>query len=431
MSTNVVSDTESLRSIPPVYADEAQHPITLSRSRIDSIDLLRGIVMVIMALDHTRDFVHNAAFQFQPEDLSRTNVALFLTRWITHYCAPTFVFLAGTGIYFQFSRSKDKLQLTRFLISRGLWLIFLEITVIRFAMFFNFDLKFVMMMQVIWVIGVSMVLMGGLIWLPLKAIGVFGVAMIALHNLLDLVPIDAWRFGTPAPGLGVKLWMILHQPGVMPLAGFPGPVIFAVYPVIPWVGVMAAGFAFGSIYRKTTQDRKRLLFRLGFVVTIMFLIVRAINVYGDPSPWESQSRGFAFTILSFLNTTKYPPSLHYLLMTLGPAILMLALFEDGNAKPATGLKGFFVTFGRVPLFFYVLQWPAIHLVSVALHAAFGKPIGFLFESPLDWNNLSGKVGFNLAVAYACWIAVVLLLYPLCKWFAGVKRRRRDWWLSYM
>jgi uncharacterized membrane protein len=430
MSTNVATPTEAPWRPQLAVADQ-QHPVTPSTSRVDSIDLLRGIVMVIMMLDHMRDFLHNAVFQFPPEDLTNTNVVLFFTRWITHYCAPTFVFLAGTGIYLQFSRGKSKLELTKFLITRGLWLIFLELTVIRLVMFFNVEIKFVMMMQVIWVIGISMVIMSALIWLPLRVVGVIGVLMIALHNLLDLVPLDAWRFGTPAPSLGIKLWMILHEPGVIPVAGFPGPIIFALYPIIPWVGVMAAGYAFGAIYRISPENRKRLLIRLGLTICVLFLALRGINFYGDPTAWETQSRGFVFTVLSFLNTAKYPPSLLFLLMTLGPALLALAAFEDCNKKQPTGVRKFFITFGRVPLFFYILQWPTIHFISLGLHYAFGKPTWWLFKTPMDWNNLGSTVGFNLLVVYVCWIAAVLLLYPLCKWFAGVKRRRRDWWLSYL
>jgi uncharacterized membrane protein len=431
MSTNVAIDTEFPRWIPQAYPADEQHPLTPSSSRIDSIDLLRGIVMVIMMLDHTRDFIHNALFQFPPEDLSRTNVALFLTRWVTHFCAPTFVLLAGTGIYLQFARGKNKSELTKFLITRGLWLIFLELTLIRLVMFFNVEIKFVMMMQVIWVIGMSMVIMGALIWLPLRVIAGFGLAMIVFHNLLDLLPLHGWKFGTPAPGIGTKLWMILHQPGVIPVAGFPGPIILEVYPLIPWVGVMAVGYALGSIYQKTPEQRKNLLIKLGLTATLLFLVLRGINIYGDPNQWEQQSRGLIFTFLSFLNTTKYPPSLLFLLMTLGPALLALAFFEDGNAKPATGLRKFFVTFGRVPLFFYILQWLTAHLMSLGLHFAFGKPTEWLFQTPIDWNNLRPNVGFNLGVVYLCWIVGVLLLYPLCKWFAGVKQRRRDWWLSYL
>lgn len=431
MSANVAIDQQSEKWIPQAQPGDGQHPFTPTTSRIDSIDLLRGIVMVIMMLDHTRDFLHNAVFQFPPEDLSRTNVALFFTRWITHYCAPTFVFLAGTGIYFQFSRGKNKSELTKFLVTRGLWLIFLELTVIRLVMFFNVEIKFVMMMQVIWVIGVSMVIMGGLIWLPIRVVGGIGVLMIALHNLLDLVPLKAWQFGTPAPGIGIKLWMILHEPGVIPVAGFPGPIIFALYPLIPWLGVMAAGFAFGSIYQKSPQVRKRWLIILGGAATALFILLRGINIYGDPNEWERQGRGVVYTVLSFLNTTKYPPSLLFLLMTLGPALLALAAFEYRNAKPATGLSKFFITFGRVPLFFYILQWLTAHLISLGLHFAFGKPTCWLFKTPIDWNNLGSTVGFNLGVVYLCWIVGVLLLYPLCKWYAGVKQRRRDWWLSYL
>jgi uncharacterized membrane protein len=401
-----------------------------AKTRIDSVDLLRGIVMVIMMLDHTRDFIHNAVFQFDPLDPTRTNPALFFTRWITHFCAPTFVFLAGTGIYLQFMRGKSKSTLTRFLITRGLWLIFLEFTLVRLGAFFNVELKFLMMMQVIWAIGVSMIVMAGLIHLPLKVITTFGLLMIATHNLFDGFQIRP-AFGNPTLGLWGKLWLILHQQGLFFIDGFPSPAVLVLYPLIPWVGVMAVGYAFGSIYKKATAERQRLLFRIGVVSILLFIIVRGINIYGDPQPWHWQTRGLIYTVFSFLNTAKYPPSLLYLLMTLGPAILALAVFEAGNAAPAAGLRKFFVTFGRVPLFFYLLQWPTAHLISVILHYSFGKPVGWLFKTPMDWNNIGHDMGFNLVVVYISWIAGVLLLYPLCRWFTGVKQRRKDWWLSYL
>jgi uncharacterized membrane protein len=401
-----------------------------AKIRVDSIDLLRGIVMVIMMLDHTRDFIHNAVFQFDPLDPTRTNPALFFTRWITHFCAPTFVFLAGTGIYLQFARGKSKSTLTRFLITRGLWLIFLEFSLVRLGAFFNVEVKFLMMMQVIWAIGVSMIVMAGLIHLPLKVISAFGLLMIALHNKLDRFRIPR-SFGNPNLGLSSKLWLILHQQGLFFIDGFPSPAVLVLYPLIPWVGVMAVGYAFGSIYRKNTGERKRLLFAISSISILLFILIRAINVYGDPQPWEWQTRGFVYTIFSFLNTAKYPPSLLYLLMTLGPAILALALFEAGNATPSSGLRKFFITFGRVPLFFYLLQWPTAHLISVILHYSFGKPVWWLFKTPMDWNNIGPNMGFNLVVVYLSWITGVMLLYPLCKWFAGVKQRRRDWWLSYL
>jgi uncharacterized membrane protein len=401
--------------------------------RINSIDLLRGIVMVVMMLDHTRDFVHSATFQFDPTDLTQTNVALFLTRWITHYCAPIFVFLAGTGPYLQFARGKSKKDLSRFLITRGLWLIVLEFTLVRLGATFSVDYRFLGMMQVIWVIGVSMIVLAALIHLPLRVIAGFGVAMIALHNLLDRFHVQGWRGpGTAVPSYSAKLFIILHQPfEPFPIVGWPSPVVFVLYPLIPWIGVMAAGYAFGVIYQWDTARRRRLLLRLGSATTVLFIVVRAINLYGDPSPWSRQS-SILFTVLSFLNTTKYPPSLLFLLMTLGPAMLALALFELRGSTPTTGrLRNFFVTFGRVPLFFYLLQWPTAHLIAVIVHAAAGKPWRWMFGSLVGVEPPPPGVGFNLAVVYACWLVGVLLLYPLCKWFAGVKARRRDWWLSYL
>jgi len=415
--------------------------------RIDSIDLLRGIVMVVMMLDHTRDFMHSGSFQFDPTDLSQTNVALFFTRWITHYCAPVFVFLAGTGAYLQFARGKSKKDLSRFLITRGLWLIVLEFTLVRLGATFSIDYRFLGMMQVIWVIGVSMIVLAGLIHLPLRVIAGFGVAMIALHNLLDRFHVQGWQGPrTAVPSYSAKLFIILHQAfEPFPIVGWPSPVVFVLYPLIPWIGVIAAGYAFGVIYQWDTTQRRQLLLRLGSATTVLFIVLRFINHYGDPSRWSRQS-SIPFTVLSFLNTTKYPPSLLFLLMTLGPAMLALALFETSfessdspprstavanNPKPRRGLRDFFVTFGRVPLFFYLLQWPTAHLIAVIVHAAAGKPWRWMFGSLIGVEPPPPGVGFNLAVVYACWLVGVLLLYPLCKWFAGVKARRRDWWLSYL
>ena len=386
--------------------------------------------MVIMMLDHTRDFVHNAAQQFDPTDLSRTNVALFFTRWITHFCAPVFVFLAGTGAYLQLSRGKSKAELSRFLVTRGIWLIVLEVTLVRLGVTFSFDVRMLAFLQVIWVIGVSMIVLGALIYLPVKVVGAFGLVMIALHNLLDGFRVASWRGpDSPVPGLGAKVWMLLHQAfEAFPIVGFPSPVVFVVYPLVPWIGVMAAGYAFGQLYELDAQRRRRLLLIIGGTATALFVVLRAFDVYGDPSEYSTQ-KNTLFTFLSFLNTTKYPPSLLFLLMTLGPSILALAAFERGTGRG--WWREFFVTFGRVPLFFYLLQWPAAHTISLLLHLAFGKPTAWLFQTPIDWVGGTPGMGFNLAVVYLCWIGGVLLLYPLCKWFAGVKQRRKDWWLSYL
>jgi uncharacterized membrane protein len=404
-------------------------PIRSKSLRINSLDLLRGIVMVVMMLDHTRDFVHNAALQFDPTDLSRTNVALFLTRWITHYCAPVFVFLAGTGAYLQLARGKSKSEVSRFLVTRGIWLIVLELTLVRLGMWFSVDGRMFGFLQVIWVIGVSMIVLGALIYLPVKVVGGFGLAMIALHNLLDKFRVDGWRGpGTAVPSFPGKLWIVLHQAfEPFPIVSFPSPVVIVIYPLVPWVGVMAAGYAFGTLYQLDAERRRRMLLAIGATATALFIILRAINIYGDPAPWSTQ-KNLVFTVLSFVNTTKYPPSLLFLLMTLGPAILALAFFES---RGGGWLREFFVTFGRVPLFFYLLQWYTAHLIAVLLNVAFGKSVLWLFQTPIDWVGTRPDSGFNLGVVYLSWIAGVLLLYPLCKWFAGVKQRRRDWWLSYL
>jgi uncharacterized membrane protein len=401
-----------------------------SRKRIDSIDLLRGIVMVIMMLDHTRDFVHNAALQFDPTDLSRTNVALFLTRWITHFCAPVFVFLAGTSVYLQFMRGKSKAQLSRFLVTRGLWLIFLEMTVVKLGITFNPDYRILGFFQVIWVIGVSMLVLAVLIHLPKSLIAAFGLLLIALHNLCDGVRVAGWRGpGSAVPGIWAKLWIVLHQPfEAFPLLWEPSPVVLLLYPLIPWIGVMAMGYVFGGLYQLDAQRRRRLLLIIGSATILVFVVIRAINIYGDPSQWSPQ-KNLVFTVLSFVNTTKYPPSLLFVLMTLGPSILALALFESVSGRG--WIRSFFVTFGRVPLFFYVLQWFTAHTISILLHFAFGKPTAWLWQSPVNFGNPVTGIGFNLGVVYLAWIIGVLILYPLCRWFAGVKQRRRDWWLSYL
>jgi len=415
-----------------------------SRSRVDSIDLLRGIVMVIMMLDHTRDFIHRDFLMgLDPTDLSRTNVVLFFTRWITHFCAPVFVFLAGTGAYLQYARGKSKRELSRFLVTRGLWLIVLEVTVIRFAVTFNLDYEFLGMLQVIWALGVSMVLLAALIHLPVRIVGCFGVVMIALHNLLDGFRMQGWQGPqSPVPGAGAKLWFLLHQPfEAFPVLGsFPSPVMVVVYPIIPWVGVMAAGYAFGVVYQWDAQRRRRLLLVMGSIATVLFVLLRLLKVYGDHAPW-SQQNTMVFTVLSFINTTKYPPSLLFLLMTLGPALLLLSWFE-ANSSPTTPpasvprtlpamFRNALVTFGRVPLFFYILQWLTAHLISLFLHFVTGRPVAWMFDNQAFMTGVPPGVGFNLAVVYACWIVGILLLYPLCKWFAAVKARRRDWWLSYL
>jgi len=283
------------------------------------------------------------------------------------------------------------------------------------------------------VIGVSMIVLAGLLHLPVRLVVTLGVAMIALHNTLDRFRVAGWQgLKSPMPGFGAKLWMLAHQPfQVFPVLPVLSPVVVVVYPLIPWIGVMAVGFGFGSLYQMDASRRRRWLLMIGGIATLLFVALRAINIYGDPSKWSWQSSG-SFTVLSFLNTTKYPPSLLYLLMTLGPAILALAWFEKDKSLLAS-LRKVFVTFGRVPLFFYLLQWYMAHLVAIVVGLIARQPVGFQFLSPID--RFTGPplvgVGFRLWVVYVCWAIGVVLLYPLCKWFAGVKARRKDWWLSYL
>lgn len=399
------------------------------RTRVDSVDLLRGIIMVIMMLDHTRDFVHAGAFAFDPTDVARTYPVLFFTRWITHFCAPVFVFLAGTGAYFQELRGKSKSELSKFLITRGIWLIILELTVLRVTIYFNFDYPTLAgFLQVIWAIGWSMVVLAVVIHLPMRAIVALSVGMIFLHDTLDGIRVTNWSGpGTPVPGFGASVWHVLHVPGVIFPLGFPGPAVVVLYPLIPWIAVMAAGYAFGSLYRLNETERRRILFRLGTAVTLGFLVLRAINIYGDPAPWTAQS-GTVKTILSFLALSKYPPSLLYLMMTLGPAMLFLAWSE---ARVRGGLTGIFITYGRVPLLFYLLQWVTTHTLALVAGRVAGKPTDYLFSN-IDMSPPPAPgSGFGLGMVYALWILGVALLYPLCRWYAGVKARRHDWWLSYL
>lgn len=394
------------------------------RARLHSVDLLRGLVMVIMALDHVRDFFHVYAKSFDPTDPSNTYTTLFFTRWITHYCAPTFVLLAGTGALLSTARGKTKPELARFLLTRGLWLILLELTLIRFGWFFNFDYG-VTIAQVIWAIGWSMIALGGLIFLPVRAIAFVGLLMIFAHNAFD---------GVQAQSLGQLrwLWVVLHESNV--LTPMPGVFMFVAYPLVPWIGVMAVGYALGEVLTLERERRRKILFRLGAACIVLFVALRALNLYGDPNPWAAQGRGAWFTFLSFLNTSKYPPSLLFLLMTLGPSILALALFDRGPVRAPGLLARPFIVFGRVPMFYYLLHVALIHIVAVFFaYAKYGRAEWlFLNWPPPGAPQLEPPgYGYRLWVVYVVWIGVVALLYPLCRWFAGVKARRRDAWLSYL
>ncbi len=397
-----------------------------AKVRVDSVDLLRGLIMVVMMLDHTRDFVHRDALAFDAANVARTFPALFFTRWITHFCAPLFVFLAGTSVCFQEMRGKSKAQLSTFLVTRGLWLVAIEVVVLRPLVFFNFNYgEMLAFLQVIWVIGLSMVVLAAAIHLPLRWLIALSLATIALHNTLDGFRVTGFGGpGTPLPGFGASMWIILHQQGLIFPFGFP---VFVVYPFVPWMAVMAAGYAFGWLYTRDDVERRRLFVRLGSAVVVGFIIIRAINIYGDPAPWTTRF-GTVKTFLSFLATTKYPPSLLYLMMTLGPGILFLGLAErHTRGRFARAL----ITFGRVPFFFYLLQWITAHLLAIGASWVAGKPVAYLFTNIVLASALPPGAGFGLPVVYLLWLLGVMLTYPLCVWFAGVKARRRDWWLSYV
>jgi uncharacterized membrane protein len=384
---------------------------TPSRARVESVDLLRGVIMILMALDHTRDFFGIPGQN--PADLTTATAALFFTRWVTHFCAPVFFLLTGTGAYLQLRR-KSRGELSRFLLTRGIWLIFLEIVVLRcFSYQFNFDYH-VTMLIVIWALGWAMITLSVLVWLRASVVTAFGAIMIAGHNLFDSV-----RSASP-------LWSILHAPGFV--LNTPDHVVFVAYPLIPWIGVTAVGYGLGQLYAWDADRRRSFLFRLGLGLSAAFIVIRAINIYGDPSRWTTQKSGL-FTVLSFLNATKYPPSLLYLLMTLGPALVFLSAVDNRTPR---GL-GPALTIGKVPLFYYVLHFTLIHLLAVATcYARYGSA-HWMFESPdLGHYPFSPPPGwgFSLPVVYLVWAIVVATMYPLCRWYAGVKQRRNSPWLSY-
>jgi uncharacterized membrane protein len=421
---------ETAHSEGQPLVEVVKRTIEKTPQRLNSIDFLRGLVMVIMLLDHTREYVHAGATQFSPTDLSKTSVLLFLTRWITHFCAPVFVFLAGTSIYLQRMHGKGRAELSQFLVTRGLWLVVLEFTLVRFTLLFNVDYRFLGVAAVIWAIGVSMIILAGLIYLPIRVIAILGVGMIALHNSLDSisVPPAIAMAGMPSPSTLQKIWLILHQPGFVPLAQGHFRFLLA-YPLIPWIGVMAAGYTLGAVYAWERERRRKWLLSVGFAVTTLFVALRVTNLYGDPQVWTYEGN-VAFTVLSFLNVTKYPVSLLFLLMTLGPALLILG-WADGFQR-GKGLSDIFITFGRVPLFYFLLQMIVAHGLGVLLGWLAGKSVGYLFLNfPDSSTNAPPNAGFGLGVVYAAWIFGVVLLYPLSLWYSRVKQRHSGFPLSYL
>jgi len=387
-----------------------------AQARLNSVDILRGAVMILMALDHVRDYFSNVVFS--PLDLSRTTLALFFTRWVTHFCAPAFILLAGTSAFLWASgRGKSKAELARFLLTRGLWLIVLELTVVRFAWSFSLDYE-VSLAQVIWAIGWSMIALAGLVFLPNWLTLTFATVMIAGHNLLDQIsPSYGGFFG--------GLWIVLHQPGM--IEPLPRHQLFVLYPLIPWIGVIAMGYALGPLFLRDQSERRKWFLSIGLGLALTFIAIRALNTYGDPIHW-SVRKGGVFTFLSFINVEKYPPSLLFLLVTLGPTFIALALLD----RPLSLLVRPIAIFGRVPLFFYVIHLFLIHALAAGLYFAQHGQADWLFS--ITWlfgAQHPPNYGYGLLGVYIIWLGVVVALYPVCKWFANFKRGRKDWWLSYL
>lgn len=390
--------------------------LTAEKWRISSIDILRGLVMIIMALDHVRDFFHIAAMVEDPTNLNSTTPALFFTRWITHYCAPIFVFLSGTSAFLS-GQKKTKKELSSFLLKRGLFLMVLEIVVVNFLIVFDPLYRFIGL-QVIWVIGLSMVLLSFLIYLPLRVLFIIGIVMVVGHNMLD-----GFNYNNMNE---IPFWhAFFHQQLFTSYA--EGRFFAILYPLIPWPGVMLLGYCMGAWYVKEfdAAKRKRLLLGWGLTAIAAFFILRWINVYGDLVPWSTQKDN-VMTILSFFNVTKYPPSLLYLCMTLGPALLLLIWLE----KVKGSWTNIVSVYGRVPMFYYLLHFFTIHVLCIVLFFATGRPVSDIAAGNFAFRP--NDFGFSLPIVYLIWIAVVAGLYPLCKRYDTYKmNNRQKWWTGYL
>ena len=379
-------------------------------SRVQAIDVVRGLVMVVMALDHIREFWSPTAVR--PEDVAHASALLFFTRWITHFCAPTFVFLSGTSIFLYQEKQTGRAPVVRFLLTRGLWLVALELVVVNLLLQWGYNL---LLLQVIWVVGWGMVLLAGLIWLPRGLLAVLAFAIIAGHNLLPVIqPVTSANAG----------WALLYNsPFLLPIP--PLPPLLVAYSIGPWLGVMLAGYLVGPWFRLPLPLRKRLLRGAGAGLLLLFVGLRATNWYGDPNLWSLQPRGWAYSVLSFINITKYPPSLLFLCLTLGVALLLLSVSENATSRLSQALR----TFGQVPFFYYLLHLLLISGAAwVWTRLAFGKPMNLSMASPKDWPAAYQP---SLARAYVVWACVVLALYGPCRWYQGYKQRHSYWWLSYL
>jgi uncharacterized membrane protein len=390
-------------------------PVLAAGMRLREIDMMRGLVIALMALDHVRDYFYSGAFMFSAVDPDRSYAALYATRWITHLCAPTFVFLAGVAAFLQVARGKTIPQLSRFLLVRGLWLVALELTVISFA--WSFAMPYPLFLQVI---GGAMVVLSALVWLPRGAVLAIGLAIVAGHNLLD--PLTPDQFGAFSVA-----WKFLHEGGRILVDGTP--VGFVSYAVLPWVGVMALGYGLGALFLQPPAERDRTLLLAGVALIALFIVLRALNLYGDPRPWTPREE-LLRSAMAFLNVQKYPPSLMYVLATLGLAFLLIPLLARLRGAAARVLQDF----GAVPFFFYVAHLYVVHALAIGANAALGRDVSGLFNFFVNMVRAPDRylhLGFTLGGVYVAWLVVLVLLYPLCRWWATVKRTRRDWWLSYL
>jgi uncharacterized membrane protein len=388
--------------------------------RLTSIDMLRGLVIIVMAIDHARDFF-SASMSIDPLSDPDVSTALFFTRWITHFCAPVFVCLAGVSAGLMAAR-KSSAELFRFLLTRGLWLIFVEAFVISTAGTFapggiaELGGKTLMFFQVIWAIGASMVLLSMLQYLGRRVCLALGLIIVLGHNLLD----GHWPVATSLLDTSPPLWATLH----VPMSHVAGPFHFLIlYPVLPWLGVMLLGFGAAGLFERAPEARRRALIGWGLGITALFIVLRTLDLYGEPNPWEQHERVLA-TMFDFLNTSKYPPSLLFLAMTLGPAAIFCAYAERWRGW----LKDTLVMFGRVPFAFYVAHFYLLHVMSLLLGAWQGVPVEQLMTFPVFYPK---AYGVSLGWVYVLWAVAIVLLYPLCRWMAAVKARSRAWWLSYL
>jgi len=393
---------------------------TLSDKRILSIDLLRGVVMVLMALDHVRDYFFHGSFFTDPTNLAVTTAPVFLTRWITHFCAPVFVFLAGISAYLFISKTGKKRKGAQRLFFRGLFLIFLELTIVNFAWTFDFAATF-QLLQVLWAIGFSLIFLSFAVFLPGRLIGLSGLLIIFTHNLLDT---------TVLSGNSLKsiIWYTLHQSSSLLTSN--GTLVSFTYPVLPWIGIIFLGYSFGNLFEPgfDQNKRKRILLYTGLGSIALFILFRSLNLWGESALWFKRE-SILYSIFSFINTTKYPPSLLFTLMTLGPALIFLSITETINDR----VTSFFVTFGQVPMFYYIIHLYMIHLLAVGAIVLSGRPWSDMILTAEVFMTASlGNYGFDLYIVYTIWILVVLMLYPLCRKYGKFKRGNKGkWWVSYL